>query len=91
MLGHLRGTVSVMPRGDDVASTKLGQWGVAVRRADGSHLFYAPDSGRQGGQVDWSPRESQACRYATREEAEWQAQTFATNAQAPEYLVVRLK
>jgi hypothetical protein len=72
-----------------VASAKNVEWGVAVRRADGSHLFYAPHRGRQS-QEDWSPRKSQARRYATREEAERDAQTFGTNAQAREYLAIQL-
>jgi hypothetical protein len=72
-----------------MASAERAAWGVAVRLADGSKLFYSPESGRHG-QEDWSPRESQARRYATQEEAEREAQAFRTNAQAREYQVIPL-
>lgn len=72
-----------------MAAAKRADWGVAVRLADGSRLFYSQGSGRQG-QEDWSPRESQARRYATREEAEREAEAFDTNAQAREYLAIQL-
>ena len=73
-----------------MASAKRGaEWGVVVRLADGRRLYYSPDSGRQG-QEEWSPRESQAQRYATREGAEQVAANFTTNAQAREYVPVQL-
>ncbi len=72
-----------------MASAKRAAWGVVLRLADGSRLFYSPESGRHG-QEDWSPRESQARRYATREEAEREAEGFTTNGQAREYLAIRL-
>jgi hypothetical protein len=71
------------------ASAKGAEWGVVVRLADGSSLFYSPGSGRQG-QEDWSPRESQARRFATQEEAKREAASVSTNAQAQEYRAVRL-
>src|SRR6185436_3844294 len=39
-------------------------------------------------QEDWSPRESQARRYATREDAERAAEAFSSNAQAREYVAI---
>ena len=73
-----------------MASGKRAEWGVVVRLPDGRRLFYSPESGRQG-QEDWSPRESQARRYATREEAEREAEAFSTNAQAREYLAIQFR
>ena len=34
--------------GDEMASVKRAEWGVVVRLADGTSLFYSPESGRQG-------------------------------------------
>lgn len=70
-------------------SIKRAEWGVVVRLADGSHRFYAPQSGRQG-QEDWSPRESQARRYPSREDAEREAASFTANSQAREYMAIKL-
>jgi hypothetical protein len=63
-------------------------WVVAARLADGRRLYHSPKSGRQG-QQEWSPRTSQAHRYATRDDAERAAIGFATNSDALEYEVIQ--
>jgi len=72
-----------------LAPARKAAWAVVVRLADGRRLFYSPRNGRQG-QESWSPRESQAHRYASREDAERDAASLTTNAQAREYLVITL-
>lgn len=65
-------------------------WGVIVRRADGTELFWCPAGSRRGGQDRWSPRVSQAMGFATAEEAQNVAVGFGTSSVALEYRVVRL-
>lgn len=77
-----------------MSSSRAGTWGVVVRLADGSLRYYAPHSRRQG-QADWSPRESQARRFPSRDEAERQITAFAPYgssgaAATVRYEVVRL-
>jgi hypothetical protein len=71
------------------AARRGAEWGVVVRLPDGRQRYYSPDSGRQG-QEEWSPRVSQAHRYATGDDAERVAATRTTNAQAREHLAVQL-
>ena len=65
------------------------QWGVAVRLADGRRLYWCPPGSRRGGQDQWSPRVSQAIRFAAREDAERVIAEFDKTAAVSEYLVVR--
>jgi hypothetical protein len=66
------------------------EWGIVARLNDGSEMYYCPNSGQRGGQVDWGTRVSQAKRFATHDDADLQANRFQTNSRAKEYLVVRL-
>lgn len=63
-----------------------GAWHVVVRRPDGSTLYYAKKTSRQG-QSEWSPRVNQAHVFATENEAAAFAGSCDTNADAMEYLV----
>jgi hypothetical protein len=64
--------------------------GQVARLNDGSEMYYCPEGGQRGGQVDRGTRVSQAKRYPTHDDAEFQANQFQTNSRAKEYLVVRL-
>jgi hypothetical protein len=64
------------------------EWGIAVRLADGSHRYYCLEGAIQG---QWGPRESQARRFASADDAQRQASAFQTNDAAKEYLVVHLR
>jgi len=65
------------------------EWGIAARRADGTHVYLCPAGEGRRGQQDWG-RQSQAQRFATKEEAQRVVDTFETNSAAKEYEVVQL-
>ena len=67
-----------------------GGWAVVVRLANGSRLYWCAPESRRGGQDRWSPRRTQALRFATKADAERAAAEFGVNAAAKEYLVVAL-
>lgn len=75
-------------RVDPVSTAR--SWGVVVRLADGRRLFWCAPSSRRSGQDQWGPRDTQALRFTTQEEAQRVAAQFETNAAAKEYLVVQL-
>jgi hypothetical protein len=66
------------------------QWAVVARLADGRHLYWCAPGSRQGGQDQWSPRASQALRYAMRADAERVIAGFDQPSAVKEYLVVRV-
>lgn len=43
------------------------QWAVVARLADGRQVYWCASGSRRGGQDQWSPRASQALRYARRQ------------------------
>jgi hypothetical protein len=65
------------------------EWGIVVRRSDGTRLYYSRTRDAQG-QTEWSPRANQAERFATRAEADQLAAPMQTNNAAMAYEVVRL-
>jgi hypothetical protein len=65
-----------------------GAWRVTVRRADGSGLYYADETSRQG-QQQWTPRVNQAHMFESESEAAAFAASCSTNSDAKEYLVER--
>ena len=67
-----------------------GGWAVVVRLANGSRLYWCAPESRRGGQDRWSPRRTQALRFATKAHAERAAAEFDVNAVAKAYLVVAL-
>jgi hypothetical protein len=73
-----------------IAMAKEAQWAVAVRLADGSHLYLCAAGTRRGGQGNWSTRVNQALRFAAKAEADNVVAGFELNAAAKEYVVVRL-
>ena len=78
------------PRASVASVSNAAGWAVVVRLANGSRLYWcAPGSPRRG-QDQWSPRRTQALRFATKADAERAAAEFAVNAHAKEYLVVAL-
>lgn len=68
---------------------RADEWGVVVRLADGSTLFYCEDSQRQA-QHEWTPRERDAQRFPTEATAAAFAATCQTNGAAREYRAVKL-
>jgi hypothetical protein len=64
-------------------------WAVAVRLRDGSMRYYAPISDRQG-QHDWSPRATQAHRFADQAAAEAFAASCYVGSDAREYIALQL-
>jgi hypothetical protein len=78
----------VAKKGQSRRPDRVNEWAVSVRLNDGSALFWCgEEAGRQG--QDWG-RESQAFRFATRDEAEQYAAECATNSAAWEYRAVCL-
>lgn len=71
-----------------IGAVSKSTWLVAVRLADGSHLYFSPGSNREG-QSDWSPRRTQAHRFATEVEAADAATRFEVNASARQYVILR--
>ena len=67
---------------------RANDWAVTVRLNDGRVLFWCGEEAERRGQ-DWG-RESQAHRFATREDAERYAAICATSSKAWEYWAVRL-
>ena len=78
------------PRG----SGKTAQdWGIIVRLADGTQLYYYVDERHvdsQGKPLERWGRMSQAYRFPSEEHARRAAATMQTNSAAKEYIVVRL-
>ncbi|GEP39100.1 hypothetical protein NPS01_27630 [Nocardioides psychrotolerans] len=72
-----------------MSKKRQSAWRVAVRRSDGSTLYYAERTSRQG-QSEWTPRVNQAHVFATENEAAAFAGSCSTNADAIEYLVQRV-
>jgi hypothetical protein len=70
-----------------VMATKV-EWVIVVRLADRRRMFWCAPGGRRGGQDRWSPRETQALRFAAKGDAERAVAQFETNAAAKEYVVV---
>ena len=66
------------------------RWSVAVRLADGRKLYWCAPGSRRGGQDEWSPRVSQALRFATQKDAERVIAEFDKTSAVKEYLVVRI-
>jgi hypothetical protein len=75
-------------KGQSRRPQRVNEWAVSVRLNDGSVLFWCGEEAGRRAQ-DWG-RESQALRFATREEAEQYAAECATNSTAWEYRAVRL-
>ena len=69
-------------------SKNQGAWRVTVRFADGSSLYYADETSRQG-QQQWTPRVNQARKFRSESEAVAFAASCSTNSDAREYLVER--
>ena len=72
-----------------MSKAKVGSGCLMVRLADGTGQYFCDETRRQG-QMQWSPRETEAHRFATVGEAEQQASAFERNSAAKEYLVVPL-
>lgn len=63
----------VQPLGCLASASGMGSkpsWAIAAVLRDGSRTYWSAPASRVGGQDQWSPRLSQALRYATRDEAE---------------------
>jgi hypothetical protein len=67
---------------------KKVEWVIVARLADGRRMFWCAPGSRRGGHADWSPRATQALRFAIKGDAERAAARFETSAAAKEYLVV---
>jgi hypothetical protein len=69
------------------------EWGIVVRREDGTLLYYFVREGHVdswGKPLGFWGRESQAHRFPSQEHARRTAATMQTNSVAMEYTVVRL-
>lgn len=66
---------------------KPSAWGIVVRLDNGQKLYYLHPC-RPGD--EWTPRENQALRFNSEEEAQSRCRTFVTNSKAKEYYVVPL-
>ncbi|WGM18631.1 hypothetical protein QEH68_11195 [Paenarthrobacter sp. OM7] len=67
---------------------KPAAWGIVVRLDTGATLYYYLHPSRPGD--EWTPRENQALRFSSEEEAQSRCRTFVTNSKAKEYYVVPL-
>lgn len=67
---------------------KPAAWGIVVRLDTGATLYYYLHPNRPGD--EWTPRENQALRFNSEEEAQSRCRTFVTNSKAKEYYVVPL-
>jgi hypothetical protein len=74
--------------GDPVSAREQGV--VAARIAAGRRLYCSASGSRQRGQDQWSPRASQALRYATRADAERVIAGFDQPPAVKEYLVAQV-
>ena len=80
--------MGVAKKGETRRAARANEWAVSVRLNDGQVLFWCGDEAERRGQ-DWG-RESQAFRFATKEEAEQYAADCSLNSKAWEYRAVRL-
>ena len=70
-------------------AARAPEWGITVRLNNGSRLYYSTRLDASG-QPDWTPRVTEARRFATESEAAEQAAPMQTNRTAMEYEVVHL-
>lgn len=65
------------------------EWGITVRLNNGQRLYYSVRLDPRG-DPEWTPRLTEARRFATQAEAEKEATPMQTNRVAQEYEVLRL-
>jgi len=73
--------------------TEAGRWGIAVRLADGSRLYYFRDDDHvdaAGRPLERWGRQSQALAFPSESEAQLVASRMQINRDAKEYMVLRL-